>query len=101
MVKALDERFPTDYAVSVLMGKLTPQINMYRHEKLDVFGIGKDKDEHYWNCLIRQMLLRNLVRKDIEEYGLLKFTRSGEKFLKKSHSFKIVLNNLFEDANRR
>ncbi|MFX7732009.1 hypothetical protein ABTK10_20980, partial [Acinetobacter baumannii] len=37
--------------------------------------------------------------KDIEEYGLLKFTAKGEQFLKKPTSFKIVLNNLFEDAN--
>ena len=99
VVKALEERFPTDYAVSILTGRQTPQIGMYRHEKLDVFGIGKDKDDHFWNSLIRQMLLSNLLRKDIEEYGLLKFTEGGEKFLKKSYSFKIVLNNLFEDAN--
>jgi ATP-dependent DNA helicase RecQ len=45
------------------------------------------------------MLLENLIRKDIEEYGLLKFTESGNKFLKKPASFKIVLNNLFEEAN--
>jgi ATP-dependent DNA helicase RecQ len=82
------------------MGKLTPQITMFRHEGLDVFGIGKEeKDEHFWNSLIRQMLLENLIRKDIEEYGLLKFTEKGAKFLKKPSSFKIVLNNLFEDAN--
>src|SRR3954464_3413647 len=99
VVQALDERFPADYAVAILMGKPTPQVNMYRHEKLDVFGIGKDKDDHFWNSLIRQLLLANLLRKDIEEYGLLKFTEAGEKFLKKPSSFKIVLNNLFEDAN--
>ena len=99
VVKALEERFPADYAVNILTGRLTPQVGMYRHEKLDVFGIGKNKDEHFWNSLIRQMLLFNLLRKDIEEYGLLKFTEGGEKFLKKSYSFKIVLNNLFEDAN--
>ncbi len=99
VVKALDERFPADYAVAILLGRQTAQVGMYRHEKLDVFGIGKDKDDHFWNSLIRQLLLANLIRKDIEEYGLLKFTEAGEKFLKKSHSFKIVLNNLFEDAN--
>ncbi len=99
VVRALEERFPADYAVNILTGRLTPQVGMYRHEKLDVFGIGKDKDEHFWNSLIRQMLLFNLLRKDIEEYGLLKFTEEGKAFLKKSHSFKIVLNNLFEDAN--
>ncbi len=98
-VKALDERFVTDYVVNVVMGKLTPQMTMFRHDSLDVFGIGKDKEPHLWNSLVRQMLLENLIRKDIEEYGLLKITEKGEKFLKKPASFKIMLNNLFEDAN--
>ncbi len=98
-VKALDERFNAEYVIPVLMGRPTPQIMMYRHEQLDVFGSGKEFDQHYWNSLIRQVLLRGLLKKDIEEYGLLKFTPEGEKFLKKPASFKIVLNNLFEDAN--
>ncbi len=99
VVKALEGRFVIDYVVNMVKGKLTPQIAMFRHENLSVFGIGGDKDTHLWNSLIRQMLLENLVRKDIEEYGLLKLTEQGEKFLKKPTSFKIVLNNLFEDAN--
>jgi ATP-dependent DNA helicase RecQ len=98
-VKALDERFVTDYAVNVVMGKLTPQISMFRHDALPVFGTGADKEYHLWSSLVRQMLLENLLRKDIEEYGLLKITEKGEKFLKKPSSFKIVLNNLFEEAN--
>jgi ATP-dependent DNA helicase RecQ len=97
-VKALDERFVTDYVVNVIMGKATPQINLYRHDALPVFGIGKDNEPHLWNSLVRQMLLENLLKKDIEEYGLLKLTDKAEKFLKKPSSFKIVLNNLFEDA---
>ena len=98
VVKALDERFISDYVVNVVMGKLTPQINTYRHNTLPVFGAGNDKETHLWNSLIRQMLLENLIKKDIEEYGLLKMTDKGEKFLKKPTSFKIVLNNLYEDA---
>lgn len=97
-VQALDERFVTDYVVNVVIGKPTPQINLYRHDALNVFGIGKDKDPHLWNSLVRQMLLENLLKKDIEEYGLLKLTEKGEKFMKKPTSFKIVLNNQFEDA---
>jgi len=81
------------------MGKPTPQILMYRHEQLSVFGTGMDDDRHYWNSLIRQLLLANLLKKDIEEYGLLKLTAEGEKFIKKPTSFKIALNNLFEEAN--
>ncbi len=98
VIKALDERFVTDYIVNVVMGKLTPQISIYRHDALPVFGIGNDKEAHLWSSLVRQMLLENLIKKDIEEYGLLKVTEKGEKFLKKPASFKIVLNNLFEDA---
>jgi ATP-dependent DNA helicase RecQ len=97
-IKALDERFTADYVVNVVMGKPTPQINLFRHDALPVFGIGKDKEPHLWNSAIRQMLLENLIKKDIEEYGLLKLTAKGEKYLKKPTSFKIVLNNLFEDA---
>ncbi len=99
VVRAMDERFPIEYTVNILLGKATPQVTMYRHEKLGVFGIGKDKDDHFWNSLIRQLLLENILRKDIEEYGLLKLTEKGEKFLKKPVSFTIALNNVFADAN--
>jgi ATP-dependent DNA helicase RecQ len=98
-IKALDERFATDYVVKIVGGKLTPQIKMFRHDVLDVFASGNEKDEHFWNSLIRQLLLEGLLTKDIEEYGVLKFTRKGEAFLKKPRSFMIVLNNRFEEAN--
>jgi len=98
-IKALDERFATGYTVNILTGKLTPQIHMFRHEGIAEFGIGREEPEHFWNSLIRQLLLEDLLKKDIEEYGVLKFTKKGEDFLKKPRSFKIVLNNLFEEAN--
>ena len=63
------------------------------------FGIGNDETEYFWNSLIRQMLLEDLLVKDIEEYGVLKITKKGQEFLKKPSSFEIVLNNTFEEAN--
>jgi len=98
-IKALDERFATDYTVNVIVGKLTPQLMMFRHEGIDEFGIGNDETEYYWNSLLRQMLLGDLLVKDIEEYGVLKITKKGQDFLKKPRSFEIVLNNAFEEAN--
>jgi ATP-dependent DNA helicase RecQ len=98
-IAALNEQFATDYVVKIIIGKLTPQIKMFRHEGLDVFASGNDKDEHFWNSLIRHLILEGMLTKDIEEYGLLKFTRKGEAFLKKPKSFSLVLNNRFEDAN--
>jgi ATP-dependent DNA helicase RecQ len=99
VVKALDERFATDYVVKIVIGKLSPQNQMYHHDVLPEFGIGKDEPEHFWSSLIRQLLLEDLLQKDIEEYGVLKLTKKGTEFLKKPKSFKIVLNNLFEEAN--
>ena len=98
VIKALDERFVTNYVIKIVTGGLTPQIKMYRHEELKEFGIGKEQPEYYWNSLIRQMLLEDLLDKDIEEYGVLKITKKGNEFLKKPKAFTIVLNNLFEDA---
>lgn len=98
-IKELDERFATDYTVQIIIGKLTPQIQMFRHEGLDAFASGNDKEPFFWNSLIRQMLLEGLLSKDIEEYGVLKFTRKGEAFLKKPKSFSIILNHTYDNAN--
>jgi ATP-dependent DNA helicase RecQ len=98
-VKALGEQFAIEYVMLILIGRATPQVQMFRHEALEVFAAGNDKEPHFWSSLIRQMLLEGVLEKDIVEYGMLKITKKGAAFLKKPTSFKIVLNNLFEDAN--
>lgn len=98
-IKALGEHFIIDYLINILTGKATTQVQMYKHDALDVFASGNDKDVHYWNSLVRQMLLNGLLEKDIVEYGVLKITKKGTAFLKKPVSFTIALNNLFEEAN--
>jgi ATP-dependent DNA helicase RecQ len=95
-IRALEERFPITYMIPVIVGKLNSQIKMYRHEEKAVFGTGKGKDEHFWNSLIRQMILENYIQKDIEDYGVLKITKQGEAFLKKPVSFKIALNHIYD-----
>ena len=95
-IRALEERFPITYMIPVIVGKLNSQIKMYRHEEKAVFGTGKGNDEHFWNSLIRQMILENYIQKDIEDYGVLKITKQGEAFLKKPVSFKIALNHIYE-----
>ncbi len=99
VVKGLDEQFTMEYLMHILRGKPNPKVKMFRHDDRDFFGIGKSQDEHYWNSLMRQMLLERLMQKDIEEYGVLKLTKKGFDFIKKPTSFKIILNNLFEDAD--
>ncbi len=100
-INELDERFNIDYVVNVILGKINPQIKTFRHDKLKSFGSGliMEMEANFWYSLIRQMMLEGLVRKDIEEYGLLKITDKGHKFLKKPFSIMVVLNHNYEDAD--
>lgn len=98
-IRQLDQRFATDYVVQIIVGKLTPQITLFRHEGLEVFASGNNRDAFFWQSLIRQMILEGFLSKDIEEYGVLQITKKGEAFLKKPKSFHIVLNKQYENAD--
>jgi len=99
-VNELDERFNIDYVVNVILGKSNPQIQTFRHDKLKSFGSGliMKMDANFWQSLIRQMMLEGMIRKDIEEYGLLKITEKGHKFLKKPYSIMVALNHNYEEV---
>ncbi len=99
VILGLNEQFVADYVVQIITGSFTPQIGLYKHDKLPIFGLGKEKDSLFWNSLIRQAMLEGIIEKDIEEYGLLKLTKRGNQFMKKPTSFKIVLNTVFEETN--
>ncbi len=96
-VVVLKEKFKSDYVINVLIGKETEEIKSYEHEDLDLFGCGQEEDEKTWNTLIRQALLAGYFTKDIENYGILKVTKEGHKFLKKPTSFKIVKEADFDE----
>jgi ATP-dependent DNA helicase RecQ len=99
-ISELDERFGIDYVVNVILGRANPQIQTFRHDKLKSFGAGliMEMDANFWNSLIRQMMLEGMIRKDIEEYGLLKITEKGHKFHKKPYSIMVALNHKYDDA---
>ncbi|TWW02397.1 DNA helicase RecQ [Chitinophaga pinensis] len=96
-IRSLEERFGTEYVVNIITGKVNPQITTYQHNQLEVFGEGKEHDAHFWNSLIRQMMLEDLIEKDIEEYGLLKITEKGHAFLQEPYSIMVSLNHQFEE----
>lgn len=98
-IQQLEERFGTDYTVNIITGQSNPQITTFSHDKLGVFGEGKEFDAHFWNSLIRQMMLEGLIEKDIEEYGLLKITSKGHKFIKKPFSIWFSLNHQFDESD--
>jgi len=96
-IRSLEERFGSDYVVNVITGKANPQIATFQHNLLEVFGEGKEFDAHFWNSLIRQMMLEDLIEKDIEEYGLLKITEKGHAFLKEPYNIMVSLNHQFDE----
>ena len=90
LIGTLKEKFKADYVVDVLMGKETTEIESYGHQELEYFGIGQSEDEKVWNAVIRQAMLDGYLEKDIENYGLLKLTAEGRKYLKNPKPFSIV-----------
>lgn len=97
-VIALKEKFKADHVVDVILGKNTSEITSYGHDDLETFGTGTDEDDKTWHAVIRQALIGGYLDKDIENYGLLKVTPSGKKFLDKPVSFKIMKDNDFDEA---
>ena len=97
-IMAVKENFKSDYIIDVLLGKETSEVLAHRHEELEVFGSGEGEDEKIWNAVIRQALIAGYLSKDVENYGLLKITPAGNKFLKKPVSFKIVEDTDFDES---
>lgn len=94
---AVKENFKQDYIIDVLLGKETSEVLAHKHEDLEVFGSGMGEEDRLWNAVIRQGLIAGYLDKDVENYGLLKVTPEGHKFLKKPKSFKIVEDTDFDE----
>ncbi len=88
-ISALKEKQKADYLVNFLIGKQTSEIETFQHDQLEEFGSGADEEGTVWENVIRQALLDNYLKKDIENYGILKITKKGKDFLKTPVSFKI------------
>ena len=96
-ILAVKENFKADYIIDMLLGKETSEITDHMHDDLEVFGSGSDEEEKTWNAVIRQALIAGYIRKDVENYGLLKITDEGRDFMKNPKSFMIVEDKEFDD----
>jgi ATP-dependent DNA helicase RecQ len=96
-VKALKENFHQEYVVNFVKGFATDDIRDHHHDELEEFAEGSDMDVAIWNPVIRQALLAGYLRKDVENYGILKLTAAGKKYLDNPTSFPIVMDTVFKD----
>ena len=97
-ILAVKEKFKADHIANILSGKITSAIKSYKHHKIEFFGIGEDKDEKFWNMVIRQALIAKFLTKDIENYGLLKLTQKGLEFLENPTSFMLAEDHDYADT---
>ncbi len=98
VVAETNERVNIPNTINLLIGRKSADITTNNYDKLKIFGKGAEHDMLFWNSVVRKAILLNLLEKDIEQYGVLKLTDEGKKFIKKPSSVKIVLNNKFEEG---
>ena len=97
VVQAVKENFRSDYVEDFIVGRETEEIIAHKHQEHELFGAGEDVDEKLWSPVIRQALIADFLVKDIENYGLLKLTAAGKKYLKSPVSFMIVKDHEYND----
>lgn len=98
-VVALKEKFKPDYIINVLIGRPTDEVRSYGHDEMDVFGCVPDRDEKFLAAVIRQAVIAGYLSKDVENYGILRITPAGKKFIKRPTAFKIVEDCEFNDMS--
>ena len=96
-INAVKENFRTEYIIDFVKGRPTDDIVSHKHDQLEEFGAGEDEDDKLWNPVIRQAMIAGYVKKDVENYGLLKLTAAGKQFMKKPKPFMIVKDTEFKD----
>jgi len=89
-ILGVQEKFKPEHIADVLAGNATSAVKSYKHHHNEYFGAGKDKDNKFWNAVLRQALIARLVYKDIENYGLLKLSDQGKEYLKEPYSIMLA-----------
>ena len=89
-ILATKENFKLDYIVDFLRGKESETLLAHKHDALEEFGSGEDVEVSMWNAILAQAQLSGYLEKEVENYGILKVTKEGKKYLKKPTSFMVV-----------
>jgi ATP-dependent DNA helicase RecQ len=95
----LQEMQKSKHYCAYLSGHITSDMKSYKHHLLTGFGVGKEKDEHFWNAVIRQVTVAGLVYKDVETYGTLKLSEAGKQFLINPSSFLLIKEHDFSNTD--
>ena len=100
-VKETNEKFKSKEIVHTLTGSVNPLVASHKANEKKVFGSGSDKDKSYWMALIRQVLVAKLLKKEIEQYGILRLTDLGKAFFKSQKSFMMTHDHEYEQTDTK
>ena len=95
VVRDTKDKYKSKDIVNAIIGKENALLNSHKTNLKPFFGCGKEKDFSYWMALLRQVLVVNFIRKEIEQYGVVKLTKEGEKFLSKPYSFMMTEDHIY------
>ena len=98
LVSTLPERFKMEHLANILAGEINSLIKSYKHDKLELFGAGKDHSVRFWNAVIHQGLILHLLHKDIESYGLISVTEEGRKFFEAPYTLMLTEDREFSEG---
>jgi ATP-dependent DNA helicase RecQ len=99
IVQIADGKVAINHIVNIIRGTPAPEVRAYRHDVIDLFGFGEEKDEIFWKSVLRLALVENFIEKNIELYGLLKLTRKGEDFLAAPRKVLMPVDTVFQKVN--
>ena len=99
LIQSLPERFKMEHLSNILVGEVNSIIKSYHHDRLELFGAGKDHTVRFWNAVIHQGLILKLLYKDIEAYGLLSVTEAGNAFLEQPYELKLTEDREFVEGD--
>lgn len=99
LVKVVKERFKVDHLVNILIGSQNSAIKSYKHDLLDMYSCGDEKDQHFWNMVYRRALINGFIEKDIEQYGVIKIRPEGRAFLENPTPFMLTDDHDFEGVD--
>ena len=99
LIQALPERFKMEHLSNILVGEMNSIIKSYHHDRLELFGAGKEHTVRFWNAVIHQGLIAKLLFKDIEAYGLLSVTDAGKAFLESPYQLMLTEDREFVEGD--
>lgn len=93
------EKVKPEHVAQVLVGQVNSAVKSYMHDKLPVFGKGQEKDVKFWLAVLRQALIGHYVTKEIENYGVLKFTQKGREYIENPKSIILTEDHDYNAGN--